>query len=117
MLRERVKTIVREIAWLAGCYVLAGLAMGALLGYRLVRPGGALTIQMHNTYFVLPWWLVVLPLFLVVATPLMLGRAARGRFARRSTNVALGVLGLGWVFLLALLSLWVYGLRQAPAGG
>ena len=112
-----VRAFITELAWLAGCYVLAGLAMGALLGYRLVLPGGVVDIQLHNTYFVLSWWLVVLPLFLVVASPLTLGRAARGRFARPSTNVALGVLGLGWVFLLALLSLWVYGLRHAPAGG
>jgi len=107
-----MKNVILELAWLAGCLVLSFLATGALVGYQTVSPGGTLDIQMHNTYFVLSWWLMLLPLFLAAATPLTLVRAAQARFAQRSTNAVLGVLALIWLLLGALMGFWAWlGLR------
>jgi hypothetical protein len=103
-----MKDVLIELAWLTGCFVLSFLATGALVGYQPVLPGGVLDIQMHNTYFVLSWWLALLPLFLAAATPLTLVRAAQARFAQRSTNVVLGALLLVWLLLGALAGFWAW---------
>jgi len=106
-----MKNVLLELAWLAGCYALAIPATRVLLGSWVI-PWVTLDIQMHNTYFVLPGWVGLLPMFLVAATPLTLVRAAQTRFAQRGTNVALGVLALVWLLLGALMGLWAWlGLR------
>ncbi|NML64209.1 hypothetical protein HHL22_03225 [Hymenobacter sp. RP-2-7] len=96
-----MRNVLVELAWLAGCYALAIPATRVLLGSWLM-PWGILDIQMHNTYFVMPGWTGLLPLFLAAATPLTLVRAAQARFAQRSTNLALGALALLWLLLGAL---------------
>lgn len=102
-----MKNALVEIAWLAGCYALSFPATRVLLG-SWVMPWKILDIQMHNTYFVLPGWVGLLPLFLAAATPLTLVRAAQARFAQRSTNVALGALLLVWLLLGALVGFWAW---------
>ena len=102
-----MRNVLIELVWLASCYALAFPATKVLLGGWLM-PWNTLDIQMHNTYFVLPGWVGLLPMFLVAATPLTLVRAAQAQFTQRSTNVALGVLAPIWLLLGALVGFWAW---------
>ena len=91
-----------------GYYVLSFLATGALTGYHTVWPGATVDIQMHNTYFVLTWWLALLPLFLAAAVPATWVRAAQAAWRQRATNAVLAGLALPTLLLLLLLGFWTW---------
>lgn len=111
-MRQGARTLAIELTWLGGGYLLAWLATSALLGFA-VPPWGTLDIQLHTTYFVLGWWLVLLVPFLAAAVPLTLVRAGRAKYRQRTTNVVLAGLAL---LTLLLLGCWAAGCGRGCRG-
>jgi len=103
--RRYVRNTLIEIAWLLGSWAISFGLLGWVIGFNKLG-ASQLDIQMHNTYFVLPPWVVALPFFAFFATIVAGVRAVKARFRQRSTLVVLAMLGLLWA-LLASWMVWV----------
>lgn len=89
----RGQAIKTEAFWLLGCFSLAYLLYGTLVGFwSLWR--GTLDIQMHNTYFVVSHLHAVLLLFWVLTLVVTSARAIAAPLRTRYTWVVLLVFGL-----------------------
>ena len=106
MRRPWVKPALIELAWLLCSWAFSFGLVGWLTG----RYSGTLDIQMHNTYWILPVWLLATLLFLLVAPLITLIRVLQGLLRNRAANWVLGLLGSIWL-LLALAILAVRPMR------
>jgi hypothetical protein len=101
----RLRAVRTEALWLLGCYLLAFVLVGVLVGsWRFWQ--GTLDIQMHNTYFVISNMLVTLVLFWVLAVVVTGARAIAAPLRTRYTWVVLLVFG-SVVVLLAVLTFMI----------
>ncbi len=95
----RGPAIKKEVLWLLGCYLLAYLVYGTLVGFWSLWQG-TLDIQMHNTYFVVSHLHVVFLLFWVLTLAVTSGRAIAAPLRTRYTWVVLLVFGLVALLLI-----------------
>jgi hypothetical protein len=101
----RLKAIKIESLWLLGCYAMAYVLYGLIMGtWRIWQ--GTLDIQMHNTYFVVSHALATLLLFVATALVVTSARAIAAPLRTRYTWVVLLLCGaivalpIGLIFLI-----------------
>ena len=87
------QAVKKEVLWLLGCFLLAYLLYGTLVGFWSLWQG-TLDIQMHNIYFVVSHLHAVMLLFWVLTLAVTSGRAIAAPLRTRYTWVVLLVFGL-----------------------
>ncbi|PJJ53099.1 hypothetical protein [Hymenobacter chitinivorans] len=93
-----------------GALLLAVALTGVTVGFDQLL-ASSIDIQLHNTYFVAPPYLLILGLFL----PLLIGGVGSYLLARRYRSAALALLGLGTMFI-GLCSWLLYTLSSPLVG-
>jgi len=100
----RGQAIKTECFWLLGCFLLAFLLYGMLVGFWTLWRG-TLDIQMHNTYFVVSHLHAVVLLFWVLTLVVTSARAIAAPLRTRYTWVVLLVFGLVLLLLVGIAAL------------
>ena len=90
-----IKSALIELAWLLGSWAFSLGLVAWLTGHC----AGTLTIQIHNTYWVLPVWLLATTVFLLVALLITLIRVLQGLLRNLAANLMLGLLSSIWLLM------------------
>ena len=89
---NKTKTIAGELVWIAFSAAITAILSTFLFGWTFVSKGADLHI--HDTYFVVSRWFILIPLFLLINFIICFIKEKRKSFARTVPNLVLVVSGL-----------------------
>jgi uncharacterized membrane protein YhdT len=101
-MQNRYKQALRELIWLLGLVAFTILLTVLFFGKAFLN--GELDIHLHDTYFILPTWLMVIPLFLLLAFGTYFIREKRKSFGRHLNNWLLTLVGITLIVVLTYLT-------------
>lgn len=106
------RQVCREFLWLAVSLGVTTLLASALFGWPFVK--GDNDLHLHDTYFVISRWIILIPFFLFVTFLIYFIKELRKSFSRIFSNYLLVITGLALIVLLTIL---IQSFAQFTLGG
>src|SRR5690349_9257365 len=100
-MQKLTRQILKEALWLTLSLVLSVLLSLFLFGKTFLS--GDLDLHIHDTYFVIPSWLILTPLFLFVAFIFYFIRTFKNKFNTKLPNWVLVISGIILLISLTIL--------------
>lgn len=96
---QKFKPLLIELIWLG--LILNATVLIAIFVFGWTFLGNHFDIRLHETYFTISSWKIVLPLFVFFAFFIFLVKEIRHQFSRRSSNIIMLIAGSILVLLIA----------------
>jgi hypothetical protein len=96
---QKFKPLLIELIWLG--LILNATVLIAIFVFGWTFLGNHFDIRLHETYFTISSWKIILPLFVFFAFFIFLIKEIRYQFSRKSSNIVILIAGSILVLLLA----------------
>ena len=96
---QKFKPLLIELIWLG--LILNATVLIAIFVFGWTFLGNHFDIRLHETYFTISSWKIVLPLFVFFSFFIFLVKEIRHQFSRKSSNIVMLVCGSILVLLIA----------------
>ena len=99
-MQKNLRSLLKELLWLVLSLILAVII--TTFAFQIFLGNTALDIHLHDTYFVLPFWTSVIPLFLFITFLTFFFKELRHKFSKTRGNIIIIVSGLAIVITLTI---------------
>jgi hypothetical protein len=96
---QKFKPLLIELIWLG--LILNATVLIAIFVFGWTFLGNHFDIRLHETYFTISSWKIVLPLFVFFAFFIFLVKEIRHQFSRKSSNIIMLITGSILILLIA----------------
>jgi hypothetical protein len=96
---QKFKPLLIELIWLG--LILNATVLVAIFVFGWTFLGSRFDIRLHETYFTISSWKIVLPLFVFFAFFIFLVKEIRHQFSRKASNIVMLVAGSILILLIA----------------
>ena len=96
---QKFKPLLIELIWLG--LILNATVLIAIFVFGWTFLGSHLDIRLHETYFSISSWKIVLPLFVFFAFFIFLIKEIRHQFSRKASNIIMLIVGSILILLIA----------------